>query len=281
MTGNGYNGVLAGSSLPLGGRSAFTGSSNNMFIHSTIDLSTFAGKTIQVRFRFVSDVTTGGDGWYIDDILLNSRAEIVNHAQLFDGADIKQNSSTVFTLVIKKPTTLMQRFTAVKQDNFVLLNWINTTNENRGDNYLIERSTNGNHFVEIASVSNQGTAGTERDYSTVDQNPVAGINYYRIKTVAVTGEVSYSDVRSLIFEPRKGMVLVTPNPAKDHINITVAGNTKTLSILLVNSIGQHVKSLTMKGQNLQVNVSNLSAGIYSLRIQGDGIISSYKVVVVK
>ena len=41
---------------------------------STVDLSAYAGKTITLRLRYISDTTVTGDGWWIDNVRLDTAA---------------------------------------------------------------------------------------------------------------------------------------------------------------------------------------------------------------
>lgn len=72
---NGYTNLLNVSGSALGGRLAFTGDSGG-WITTVVDLSSYAGSSAQVRFRFATDATVAEDGWYLDDI------EIVNAVAL-------------------------------------------------------------------------------------------------------------------------------------------------------------------------------------------------------
>jgi uncharacterized repeat protein (TIGR01451 family) len=47
---------------------AFWGESNG-FISTYVDLSSYSGKTIQIRYRFKSNATTASLGWIVDDVL--------------------------------------------------------------------------------------------------------------------------------------------------------------------------------------------------------------------
>src|SRR5439155_12568269 len=61
---NGYNGMLgAGNNNPLGGRLAWTGSSNG-YVTTVVRLPTPAsGRIIQLRWRFGADDNTAVTGW--------------------------------------------------------------------------------------------------------------------------------------------------------------------------------------------------------------------------
>lgn len=76
---NGYDAVLSAGANPLAGRSAFTGDSGG-FVETLVDLSTFAGTTAQIRFRFATDDTLPGSGWYVDDVVLADEVWVDNSA---------------------------------------------------------------------------------------------------------------------------------------------------------------------------------------------------------
>jgi hypothetical protein len=42
----------------------------------TVDLGAYANQTIQIRFRFGSDASTGREGWYVDDIQIRGEAPV-------------------------------------------------------------------------------------------------------------------------------------------------------------------------------------------------------------
>ena len=94
----GYNGSLGSSTNPLSGRSAFTGNSSG-FIKSTISLSAYAGQTVKLRFRFGSDASVAGTGWYIDDIQLKSTAMVYLRSNLYNGINARVSYSDTSTLI--------------------------------------------------------------------------------------------------------------------------------------------------------------------------------------
>lgn len=68
---NGYTDLVPLANNPLINGAAFGGESNG-YVVSMADLSPLAGQDVSVRFRFSSDVFSGGEGWYIDNF------EVVN-----------------------------------------------------------------------------------------------------------------------------------------------------------------------------------------------------------
>jgi extracellular elastinolytic metalloproteinase len=78
---NGYNTTMnAQTGNILAGKQAFSGRING-FQRVAVNLSSFNGKNIRVRFRFLTDFDTEGDGWYIDDIHLFEGSEVVINNQ--------------------------------------------------------------------------------------------------------------------------------------------------------------------------------------------------------
>lgn len=53
---------------PLAGRAAWTNGRLGQFQKVVVDLSSFAGKTVTIRFRMASDIDIKSQGWYVDDI---------------------------------------------------------------------------------------------------------------------------------------------------------------------------------------------------------------------
>jgi cell division septation protein DedD len=64
----GYNGTIGTCcGNPLSGRQAWTGNSGG-FIETIVDLTTFGGHNITLRWRMASDSSGSGEGWRIDTI---------------------------------------------------------------------------------------------------------------------------------------------------------------------------------------------------------------------
>ena len=78
ITLNGYNGTISTSFMsPIAGRQAWTANPNlTNFVESRVNLASFAGQNILIRFRTADDssVAPTGGGWWIDDIALLTTA---------------------------------------------------------------------------------------------------------------------------------------------------------------------------------------------------------------
>ena len=96
------------------------------------------------------------------------------------------------------PIELMY-FNATLQSNAkkVDLNWATATEINN-DYFSIERAGKDLNFKEIAYVPGAGISSLNHYYHQLDENPLPGINYYRLKQVDYDGNVTFSDVKSVI-----------------------------------------------------------------------------------
>jgi hypothetical protein len=169
-----------------------------------------------------------------------------------------------------KPTivlpTKIASFTAVPQGNQVQLNWI-VAEQINVVNYEVQTSTDGRTFKTIVSVA--AINGLSEGYDAIHQNPVTGLNFYRIKSIDKDGSFSYSEIRKVTFG-KAGDVVIYPNPvSKGVVNITLTGNminkSATVSILSMESKLISQQQFTRTNQTEILDVSKLANGNYIVR----------------
>jgi len=80
-------------------------------------------------------------------------------------------------------------------DNSITLRW-SDLNQDLVESYEVEKSNGGNVFIGIGTILNgNSTANTNTTlFSTVDYQPIAGNNVYRIKAITKNGQVYYSGI---------------------------------------------------------------------------------------
>jgi Secretion system C-terminal sorting domain len=153
-------------------------------------------------------------------------------------------------------------FKAKLQNNTTLLTW-QTASERNNKAFDIERSNNGTAFQTIGTVKGNGTTSAPSDYTFTDENPVNGVNYYRLKQVDNDGKTTQSKVVSVVLS-KNGFVLHN-TLVHDVLNITVSDDAEgPLSIFNVS--GQLILKTTIKG-NQQLNLSALASGMYIVRTE--------------
>lgn len=100
-----YNGSL-GAGSALAGRAAFTGLANS-FLKTDINLSSYAGQAVNIRFRFASDDNTApsGGGWFVDDVVLYSEPAVYIKSNLFNSSSQLLSVSDTITRITIGCTT--------------------------------------------------------------------------------------------------------------------------------------------------------------------------------
>jgi hypothetical protein len=175
------------------------------------------------------------------------------------------------------PITLLSFSAKEINQNHVLVSWA-TSMEHLVDHFEIERSVDDKSFVSIASVPAIGESTTPHYYSTTDNNPVQGINYYRLKELDKDNKFYYSPVTSVTFKGSEN-ITVYPNPADDFTTI----NSSKEPIIYVNIYdvtGKLVRTIQpSENQNtVKLSLTDLSKGMYVLTIETKSTISRQKLI---
>jgi len=160
-------------------------------------------------------------------------------------------------------------FTATKIYNGVTLNW-STASEQSSSEFVVQRSNNGRDFTSIGSVKAAENSTSTINYSFLDANSLKGSNFYRIKINNNSGSSNFSKV-VLISNAESSQLFLSPNPAKDVINVQFTGNLQS-KIELLDMSGRLLKSLDLKTTGLSstsLDISNLSPGSYILKVGAD------------
>lgn len=159
-------------------------------------------------------------------------------------------------------------------ENTVVLNWV-AKNETSNSRYEIERSFYSNNFTVIASV-NAVFAGNFKINDNAAELAGRKIAYYRVKTIAANGTVSYSNTTVINLEATEGAIVT-----KGTINFTATQNGN--AVIKVKSItGQTaatVNSIVAKGNNTIAINNNLVKGIYIVEVAVNGVVTDTQKII--
>lgn len=143
-----------------------------------------------------------------------------------------------------------------------------------GARFELERSTDGSRFSYLSTIEGSTTS---RFYAATDNIAGSNVTWYRLKMIDADGKVSYSRVVAILNNNTDDIILTTvyPNPVKDKVNITIASpKNGNVSFELISLSGAVVKTwvsaLVPGNNNVQADLSGVSAGTYYLRIAGTG-----------
>jgi parallel beta-helix repeat protein len=137
--------------------------------------------------------------------------------------------------------------------------------------FTLERSTDGQTFSELTTLSAKGSNSTYI-FTDIDAQPIA---YYRLKMTDLDLSSAYSQIVSLRKLGARAEFTVYPNPVSQSLNLDITTTEEQeMTIEVLNITGQLAyQSATQldKGYNQFIlDLSNLPNGMYTLRTRGAG-----------
>jgi len=170
---------------------------------------------------------------------------------------------------------VLKTFNANISHKKIKLNWV-TGHELDLNYFVIERSTNGKDFSQVAIVFAADNSNITKKYSYNDaiDNSARGIVYYRLKLIDTKSRFQYSAVRIIKMEEGNGgatekLVQAYPNPVVNELRITVpeSWQNKQVNYEVYNANGNLVKRLATANANQTetMSVRELGAGTYIVK----------------
>ncbi len=171
-------------------------------------------------------------------------------------------------------------FTAQKEGNTVRLQWTTSREENT-KSFIAEKSTDGRDFYLLEEVAASGNSNSINKYSVTDRQPLAEINYYRIKSVDIDGSYSYTKI--LAIRNEVSAVQIFPNPVRSTMQVQLpAGLDGITQLDLYDVTGRLARSMKVQtgglASSIPVDMSSLFKGTYLVRITNGEMIFTEKVM---
>jgi len=168
-------------------------------------------------------------------------------------------------------------FTAALNENVVDLDWT-TASESNSDFFTLERSGDASNFTFLTNVKGAGTSTGRLDYHRVDEHPLQGTSYYRLKQTDLDGSFRYSQIEPISINGANVDVAVIPNPTTlDNLNLSVIGmGNKVARVSVVDALGRtcFVENITPGSDNYTFRIgvpADLAPGYYTVEVScGDG-----------
>ncbi|HWK06072.1 MAG TPA: kelch repeat-containing protein [Puia sp.] len=95
-------------------------------------------------------------------------------------------------------------FTGAPSGNHTLLQW-QTAEEQHNWYFTIQRSAEGRTWQNIGTVAGAGSSTAANSYQFTDEQPLSGLNYYRLQLNDATGEVQYSKTITVNFSTAQSL----------------------------------------------------------------------------
>lgn len=162
---------------------------------------------------------------------------------------------------------------AYQKEMGIQVEW-SVTSEKDIHYYEIEESIDGTSFTTAGNLLPKNNYGVGASYQWFDRQVTSDVNFYRIKSVSVSGKITYSDIIQVKLAKSKPTCMVYPNPLKGQPLTVEMGNMEEgIYILnLYNVTGQQVftRKIVHNGgsavQTIQLPVT--VAGIHRLVLKG-------------
>jgi hypothetical protein len=205
------------------------------------------------------------DNTFVSPAMLEGSGMFAEFAALFAQSD-PRNPLPVY----------LREFGAKAEGKTALLAWV-TTSEVNSDHFDIERSATGKSWDKIGSVPTRNQNEGTSSYAYTDQDPGAGLLYYRLKMVDFDGTFAYSRIEPLQFGKDPEMV-VFPNPVETGRQLQLLpGGSQAGKITVYDMTSKQVfESEVSAGK---ANLQSLPTGRYILRVRlKDGSESNHVIV---
>ncbi|MFN3839908.1 MAG: T9SS type A sorting domain-containing protein [Cyclobacteriaceae bacterium] len=246
----------------------------------SFDITSLPGSPIAADLRLLID--RDGDGFADNDVTPVGGAQITGRIVTFNGINLQNGDRFTLgntNLAAPLPVELVF-FRAKANGGQVDLTW-RTASETNNDYFTVERSADAGEWTTLATVPGKGNSTTRTDYGVVDDNPVTGTNYYRLKQTDFDGTFTYSAVVSAFVEFTES-IHVYPNPARESFTIKASFQLDATRIQLYDQLGKQVRVVVSSAENgnrLEVDSSSLTPGLYILQVTNGKVLRSVRVII--
>ncbi len=165
------------------------------------------------------------------------------------------------------------------------LNW-KTVQEINTASFDIERSNDAIGFKKIGNVNALGNSTIGIEYSFTDNNPLQGMNYYRLKQIDMDGKFIYTPARLVIFDKLDAStVKYYPNPTNGilTIELLIANSNEIRVVNICNEAGVVINQLKIAanaGSKMQIDLSKYAKGIYFVQVKTATINSTQRIILI-
>lgn len=275
------NGLASGSTILLEGSSATCGSlsgtilglsfsnTENIYLLDVVP-STTTNMALPINFCFSITFGSGTGG---GDLPPTNSVDVgnVDNAVYTSGAITNPASWSGSNSPLSTPLTGTCTSLAVKIKDYrlqnnghsIVLTWT-TTEEKDHSHFMVERSSDGIHFITIGKVEASLGRSGNKDYAYNDETPNEGINYYRLVQYDLDGTKTTFDILSSIYKGH-GEKFLYPSIASSQIFLS---GCEDGVISVFDASGRKVLH-TMYSRGGGVDVTSLKKGIYFTIIGND------------
>lgn len=196
-----------------------------------------------------------------------------------NGGGIRLNSLWFRQFSLAPPSVLpvkLNNFSAFLNNKDVNLVW--TANEENVSHYVVQRSTDGINYQDIAIVfANNASVASTYKYKDANVSSQTNVVYYRLEMIDKgQKDGMYSPIQAIRFGKEAGTLklAVFPNPATSQVRVSLPDSWqgKTVMLQLYNGNGTIVQSMQLgsASQTEMIPLDKLSKGFYLIKAMCNG-----------
>ena len=239
----------------------------------SIDLSTVPGAKVQADLRLLID--RDGDGFADNDVAPLTGTLTGN---TFSVAGVNFVDGDYFTIGSINPGTTplpiqLVEFKSTCSEKTVELNWA-TASEKNNSFFVVERSLDGQEWVDIQHIKGSGTTTTYKKYAFTDGFKKNELRYYRLTQVDLDGNTETFKVLSTNCIRGDDKLTIYPNPATNELSVelNLSENYGIGEIKIINALGKicfETKTELKKGNLIIKLPLILETGAYNLLLNSE------------
>lgn len=156
-------------------------------------------------------------------------------------------------------------FNVVPKNGIVNLSW-RTLAEVNNELFEVERSKDGIVWETVIRQKGSGNSNSPKHYSAIDQNPLVGTSYYRLKQTDFDGKTEVFGMVPIEIKVNEMKVNAFPNPTDGKITLT--NLEEQTEVYLKNLDGRKLNiDFQRNGSTRTADLSSLKTGIYLIEIR--------------
>jgi len=237
-----------------------------------------------VYWQINGEFDLGDSSVFRGTVVVNGAINLLESSSLLGRGLSSAGAISLYNNIVAIPVSTLPvtfvSFNAEKNDanTSVNLSW-QVASEFNNAYFLIERSTDGIYFEAIGKCD--ATNVQLFSYSFTDENPVQGINCYRLNQFDIKGTHEYSIEREVSISNTVFAVNIYPDPFTSSINISINNvlQINDCELKIYNASGTEVMSTIVTKQVTTLETGHLTPGIYFYKIiNNNKIVQSGKLV---
>jgi hypothetical protein len=169
-------------------------------------------------------------------------------------------------------------FKVVQDENIINIKW-STVSEQDNSHFTLEKSLDGESFVDFAIVEGAGSSNEKNDYKVVDLLSSTQSIYYRLSQTDFDGTKEFLGVAAASSHETTLALKVYPNPVTKGEHIQISGSLTSLTNWKVYGLNGKVIGCGVLNQYPWIETSSWDKGLYFLQLATENSSQTFRIFV--